>query len=332
MGIAHRYGESWKLARRALGRRLAPRCGHPDCRATRSLWRRVRSRLTGIRLAGVWYCRPECLERALAEAIHGQLAPVAISTPRRIPLGLVLLSRQQITAEQLQAGLEAQRAAGHGRIGEWLERLGFVNEQQVTAALARQWRRPVLRPTAVPRSQRIPEIPARLLESFRMFPVDYVEATATLHIAFAERIDYSLMYAIGQILGCRVEPCLAAPTLLGEWLRGFSHPGRPREAVFDRVAGAEEMARIIRSYAAKVGAVEVRLARCGFYIWARLERPAPPPFHLVLATAAGSPDPSPFASNWGVDHAAKVPPRAADKTRWTRPLAIPAEALPLSQG
>jgi len=60
----------------------------------------------------------------------------------RVPLGLLLLSRQQMTAAQLRTALERQRASGEGRIGDWLRRWVLPSELQITAAVARQWRVP----------------------------------------------------------------------------------------------------------------------------------------------------------------------------------------------
>jgi hypothetical protein len=40
----------------------------------------------------------------------------------RIPLGLVMLEQGWITSGQLRQALEAQRAAGAGRLGHWLVR------------------------------------------------------------------------------------------------------------------------------------------------------------------------------------------------------------------
>ena len=139
--------------------------------------------------------------------------------------------------EQLRAALRAQRSAGRGRIGEWLRTLGFVSEQQVTAALARQWSCPVLRTNSFSpgnstlSAHRAPQIPVTLLESFVMIPVEYVETTATLHIAFGEGIDYSVLYAIEQMLGCRTESCMAVPSLVRQNLQSLSERRGESEVV-----------------------------------------------------------------------------------------------------
>src|SRR5450432_2850853 len=63
--------------------------------------------------------------------------------PNRIPLGLLMLARGKLTYLEVRAALEAQRRARYAKIGEWIEKLGFVTEQEVTTALALQWECPV---------------------------------------------------------------------------------------------------------------------------------------------------------------------------------------------
>ena len=55
-----------------------------------------------------------------------------------------MLEQGWITAGQLRQALEAQRAAGAGRLGHWLVRQQGVSEQLVTRALGLQWSCPVL--------------------------------------------------------------------------------------------------------------------------------------------------------------------------------------------
>jgi hypothetical protein len=261
------------MAWRGFWRQRAPRCGREECRNSKSVWRRIRGKNRGVWIHGSYYCLDECLEPTLTNALRlARVAPQYPVSPHRVPLGLMLLSRQQVTIGQLHAALQAQREAGRGLIGEWLETLGFVTEQEVTAALARQWSCPVLRASAarMSGSRRMPHLPFTLLESSRMAPVDYVEATRTLHVAFGGRIDYSVLYAIEQMLDCRTEPCLTVPTLLEATLEQQSADRREREVLFDCVSDAAESARIIMSYSKSVAPSEIRFAACGSYFWVRL--------------------------------------------------------------
>ena len=254
---------------------------------TQSLWGRLRGKTGGVVIQGLRYCRDECLERALTDAVRRirQTGPRA-AAPHRVPLGLLLLSRQQITVEQLRAALAAQHVAGYGKIGEWLVNLGFVNEQQVTAALARQWSCPVLRSNSWKLTpSHIPQIPVTLLESFVMIPVDYVETTSTLHIAFGEGVDYSVLYAIEQMMGCHTESCMAVPSFVRKNLQSTSGHRGESEVVFDRVADAGEFSRIIHSYCVRLASPEIRLAGCGPFLWVRLLRPSRPPLDLLLRSS-----------------------------------------------
>jgi hypothetical protein len=299
--------ESWRAAWRDFSRRFAPRCAYCDSIHLRNQWRRMRRRSRGVRIQGARYCcRPECLERALLEVL-GRTRPAAhraAVAPRRIPLGLLLLSRQQLSAEQLRTALAAQRADGCGsgqnknsgqnkkKIGAWLQELGFSTELEITAALARQWSCPVLRSGRAALGEGrlpaiFPGIPVPLLESFQMMPVELVGATGTLLIAFSEGIDYTVLLAIEQMLGYRTEACLMCPSVLRKSLQALRERGAS-DVVFERMEDTRECANIIGSYSAKVKAEEIRVARCGDYLWIRLERLREEAVTLLLRTSETS--------------------------------------------
>ena len=252
-------------------------------------WRR---RWRGVRMAESWYCRSECLELALTGILRREhsVSRRGAAPSHRIPLGLLLLSRQQLTTEQLRIALDVQRNAGCGKIGEWLQRLGFTTEREITAALARQWSCPVLKTSlGALGANRSAPIPMLLLESFHMIPVQLVEATGTLLIAFSEGIDHTVLYAIEQMLGYRTETCLVCPSILQNGLETLAQRrGWGGDVVFDRMEDASECARVIASYTAKVGAERVRMARCGRHIWIRLERFSSTTVNLVLRAPADS--------------------------------------------
>jgi hypothetical protein len=277
--------KSWRKAWREYRQELRLKC--ESCARIQSYgqWRLWGRRPGGVRMQGLWYCQTDCLERAVAEVLNrgrpGSRRDTAVS--HRVPLGLLLLSRQQLTAAQLRTALEQQRHAGQGRIGDWLQQLGFASEEQVTAALARQWSCPVLKitPETVGAGRRIP-IPAVLLEAFRMMPAQFAESTQTVLMAFSEGIDHGVLYAIEQMLGYRTEVCLVSPSILQKGLQVLGQRHVVKDVVFERIKDASECARIIGSYAGKVEAEEVRLAQCGSQIWVRLEGQGREAVNLVL--------------------------------------------------
>lgn len=276
----------WRDYRQKLVLRCAC-CG--DNRAA-SKWPPLRRRPPGVRLQGAWYCQTDCLEWAVVETLRrhsasGRHAAVA----HRVPLGLLLLSRQQLSAAQLRSALERQRVAGQGKIGEWLQQLGFATEEQITAGLARQWSCPVLKTGLDGLGKgRVNPIPGLLLDSFQMIPVEFAEASRTLLIGFSEGLDHTILYAVEQMLGYRTEACFVSRSVLQKGLQMLALTQRhaAKDVVFERTEDDGECARIIGSYAAKVGAEEVRLAQCGTHLWIRLQSQRREAVNLVLRSPA----------------------------------------------
>ena len=263
---------SWASTIRSKWETVFPRCREADC-GSRKMWRRLYWRRAGIHLENSWYCGPQCFEHAVCRSLtRAQSASPSKTQPvrHRIPLGLLMLSRGQLTNRQLRMALDAQRTSGTGRIGHWLEQLGFATEQQITAALGVQWACPVF-PISTARDNCEGLLPLPLLEAFRMLPVQFVPATRLLYVAFCESIEYTALYAIEQMLRCRTEACLVGDSAMTDALGLLAESRRPADILFDGCRDAAEMARITCGYALKLGASEVRIACCGEFIWARLE-------------------------------------------------------------
>ncbi|HTZ95457.1 MAG TPA: hypothetical protein VMB18_03600 [Terriglobales bacterium] len=226
---------------------------------------------SAIRLHDARYCAPQCFENALQQHFLRLSVATAAAPPvqHRIPLGLLMLSRGQLTNQQLRSALEAQSASGR-RLGECLEKLGFATEQQVTAALGLQWACPVLMLRDNPDRECVHLLPYRLLEQFRMLPLQFVAATRTFYFAFSDGIDYPALYAIEQMLECRTEACLISSSAMNRALEQIGHEPRPGDFLFEGWRRPPEMSRITCSYVLKFGARDVRVVGCGGLIWVRL--------------------------------------------------------------
>ncbi|MGB9493042.1 MAG: hypothetical protein WCA92_21450, partial [Terriglobales bacterium] len=57
----------------------------------------------GVRLGKQWFCSPDCFEEYLSGTITASIMSRQVDPPpvRRMPLGLLLLSRGVLTSEQL---------------------------------------------------------------------------------------------------------------------------------------------------------------------------------------------------------------------------------------
>ncbi len=252
-----------------------PPCALVSCsRYSQSLWQRLRHRQrpSGTFLQGAFYCQPQCLETALINQLS-RLRVIAPSPPppNRIPLGLLMVARGKLTHTEVRAALEAQRRARYGRIGEWIEKLGFATEQEVTTALALQWGCPVATSFDPSTVQSLANIPLPILEAFQMLPLNYAVATNTLYLAFGERVDHAALYAIEKILTCRTQPCVAGRKSIARQLEFMRQLPRTTDVEFGPMNDLAEMARIASSYTARLSPDEVRLSRIGRFIWLRLD-------------------------------------------------------------
>ena len=254
-----------------------PGCGLPSCSGPQTFWQRLHRRHAGTFLQGVFYCRPECLETALTAQLYRLhvLAPAALP-PNRIPLGLLMVARGKLTYSEVLAALEAQRRARSGKIGEWIEKLGFATEQDVTSALALQWGCPVASSSDPSATETVSRIPLALLEAFHMLPLNYAPSTNTLYLAFGERVDHAVLYAIEKILDCRTQPCVAPRKTIARHLEHLRQQPRPSDVEFGPMNDFAEMSRISSSYIARLSPDEVRLSRVGRFIW----------LHLKVSTSA----------------------------------------------
>lgn len=244
-------------------------CSAPGCRGRRP-WSKIGDGSGSILLQGRRYCFPTCFEQELHRRLNQlRLRPAEKPRPpHRVPLGLLMLSRGELNDDQLRCALKAQKQDGK-RIGECLQRLGYAEERQITAALGCQWSCPVLR--TIPRPTTDCAIPFHLLRRFCMAPVHFNASTRVLHVAFGGDIEYRALLSIEQTLDCKAEPCLAAATAIRSWLQSSEEQGRGGDQIFENVRGPEEITRIASSYATKFCADEARLSPCGEYIWMRIQ-------------------------------------------------------------
>jgi hypothetical protein len=259
------FGRSWRQWKEEIS------CHDLRCRSSHRVWRRVSVGARGVHVYGRRYCFPACFERELQHRLERMPAPWQPRThgAHRIPLGLLMLSRGDLDGQKLKAAIEAQRRSGTGRIGEWIEKLGFAREQQVTAALAAQWSCPVL--WKFPEHIAESAVPFPLLRRFCMAPAYYAQSTRIAYIAFAGPIEYQALLAIEQVLECRAEACMTSSNVLNARLARLEQESRPCDHIFENTQEPEAITRIVTSYAAKLQATDLRLSACGEHIWCRLE-------------------------------------------------------------
>jgi hypothetical protein len=249
-------------------------CMSPGCSEHNGLRNFYRPQVR-MQLQQGWCCGPECFQTAfeLQARHHLRLAVPHVPRPHRIPLGLLLLSRNQISQEQLRAALDAQQAKG-GRIGEWLVRQGAVSEDDITAGVALQWARPTF-PLA--RSESWQQcrgwVPPALLEELRLLPLHFAPARRRLYVGFTQVVDATALAALGEMFECETEACLVSDSAFEaalEQIRASSGAADCQFVQLEDVETAAEIASTARQYARYAQARQVRLAAVGRFLWVRI--------------------------------------------------------------
>lgn len=122
-------------------------------------------------------------------------------------LGEILLDRKKITLPQLESALREQRRGG-GYLGEILVKLGFVQEQDVIAALVIQCHLPYI---AVDRYEInrdvIALVPKELAHRHCIVPLDRVGDI--LSLVMLDPLDMDVRSDVCQRTRCRIAPFIS---------------------------------------------------------------------------------------------------------------------------
>jgi hypothetical protein len=183
-----------------------PTCGAPGCENILRFWRRSARPV----FDGQWACSRDCALKLVHASIRRQAVSFSTSAEKsgthrhRIPLGLVLLHRGVVTQAELRLALDAQRSAGHGRIGDWLEETCRIAPEKITLALAAQWNRPVLSANGFQPVGMANVMPAALRKELRLLPLR-LAAGKILYAAVVDEVDVMSIRALERMTGLVVE-------------------------------------------------------------------------------------------------------------------------------
>jgi hypothetical protein len=253
-------------------REWVPQCANPSCHKQR-LTHAITRRYSGVSISDEWFCGPDCFEEAarrkLVELVSFGRKPEK-ARALRMPLGLLLVSREVLSVEQLKVALDRQRETG-ANIGDVVQELGFATPEQVTAAVAAQWSCPVFSLRGRPLPFQV-HIPHRLLELYEMLPVHFSETGRRLLIGFVSRVQHHILNTIEQMTSCVATPCFISAREYRQHLQSSLMTPAENEIVFDRISNAGEVARLARNYVKQLGAEEVRFGMACDYLWSRLRR------------------------------------------------------------
>lgn len=151
-----------------------------------------------------------------------------------IKLGELLLRVKVVTDAQLETALAEQEKWG-GKLGQILVRMGYLSEDLLTKALAKQLGIPRVdleKSTPAPMAMR--KVKAELAEGYAVLPLEVRDEGKTLLVAMADPLNIRAMDELRATTGCKIEAVLAGETEIRKRI------GQAYSAEDLREAGAEE--------------------------------------------------------------------------------------------
>ncbi|HUF49093.1 MAG TPA: type IV-A pilus assembly ATPase PilB [Vicinamibacterales bacterium] len=136
-----------------------------------------------------------------------------------VRLGELLLRDERVSPAQLQEAVNFQRANG-GRLGTALVKLGFVNDDDITAVLSRQYGVPAVNLGELeidPAVARL--IPLETAAKYNAIPV--ARNGSSLTLAMTDPTNVFAMDDVKFMTGLRVEPVVASDTAIREAIARF---------------------------------------------------------------------------------------------------------------
>jgi len=243
-------------------------CASSKCRSGwLHLWR---SRSVPV-FEGGWTCSAQCTEDRVTTALRRELEgrrEEPSAHRHRIPLGLVMLEQGWINSEQLRQALDAQKAAGQGKLGAWLVRQHGVQEQLVTRALSLQWGCPVLSADSHDAPALACIMPRLFVDAFGALPLR-VAAGRLLYLGFEEQLDPILALALERMSGLRVETGLVRGSLFRDALDRMLTSKYPGIEMIESVS-EQPLVRLLARTLERAKPVEARLVRVHDCLWMRL--------------------------------------------------------------
>jgi hypothetical protein len=249
----------------ALGQRL---CGSAECVSTWTVpWRSRRRPI----FEGQWGCSGRCVLAMVRAAVSRELGETgAVATPHRhrVPLGLVMLAQGWITHPQLRRALEAQRATGRGRIGDWLVAECGLETEQITRGLSMQWGCPVLQVTGFVAEAMALVMPKIFVKEFGLLPLR-TAGSRMLYLGFEDQLDASAALALEQMTELKVESGLVDGMPFHE-ARSRLLEARAVETKLEATADMAALAGRVTAILEQKQPVASRLVRVHQYYWLRL--------------------------------------------------------------
>ena len=203
-------------------------CHRKECNRIRSEFSIFLNRRRPPTYEGKTFCSEACLRAHFESELNGKWRQLQLENTRMIPrpkLGTILMQTAFLTRAQLDQAVKLQNETGKGRIGEWLQQLGFVEEHQITAALARQFGLPLINLKHVDaKADAVRMIPGKVAKYSGLVPVGFDDAQSALRVAVSAPVNFNSQEAIRRMVRKGIVPFIGDESAIERLLREWYEP------------------------------------------------------------------------------------------------------------
>jgi hypothetical protein len=272
-------------------------CYRKECTRIRSEFSIFMSRRRPPHYEGNVFCSDSCLQMHFESALTEKWRRLQMEKDRKIPrpkLGTILMQTAFITRDQLDEAIRLQTQAHEGRIGEWLQRLGFVEEHQITAALARQYGLPMINLNiADANADAVRMIPGKVARCSGLVPVGFDDDQMSLRVAVTAPVNFNSQEAIRRMVGKGIVPYVGDQSVIQSLLERLYGPEELDLSDLPTFSSLEDLIEVGNELVATAinhRAHDIRAELVQDFFWVRMDLPTESHHHLFryLAAPAGT--------------------------------------------
>jgi hypothetical protein len=273
-------------------------CYRKECTRIRSEFSIFLSRRRPPQYEGKVFCSDSCLQMHFENELTDKWRRLQLEQDRRIPrpkLGTILMQTAFVTRDQLDEAIKLQNQTREGRIGEWLLRLGFVEEHQITAALAQQYGLPLINlNSSDANTDAVRMIPGKVAKCSGLVPVGFDDHQTSLRVAVTAPVNFNSQEAIRRMVQKGIVAYIGDQSAIQKLLEQMYEPedlDMSTVPIFSSLEDLVEVGNEVIATAINHRAQDIRAELVQDFFWMRLDFPSESHHHLFRYVAAPSQNP-----------------------------------------
>lgn len=266
-------------------------CYRKDCARIRSDFSLFLNRRRPPNYEGNTFCSDSCLRVHCETELNEKWRRLQHENSRSFPrpkLGTILMQTAFVTREQLEKAVQLQSERKEGRIGEWLLRLGFVEEHQITAALAKQFGLPLINlKNSAAKTDAVRMIPGKVAKCSGLVPVGFDDSHTALRVAVSAPVNFSSQEAIRRMVRKGIVAYVGDQSAIDRLLEQWYEPedlDLTNIPSFSSINDLVELGNEIVAMAINNRALDIRAELVQDIIWIRLDFPSESHHHFFRYT------------------------------------------------